>query len=378
MKKTLYIHIGNYKTGTSSIQKFCHDNFEVLKKSGLHYFQGCRPDKNNTNHGRLSLELYKQYGGVPPGWYSDDYDFTSAVNAIKQEISEHNECAKFLISSEEFYRVAGLEQGKEAVQLLKDSFSSPDFDIKIIMYVREPLSFMVSWYNQIVKGRALPARTFNDFVYSTPDFLVNPYVNYNAWSEVFSTENIFVKQYQYKGNQHLQDFFEAVTPGFKGLPEEEGAVVNTSVDAQVLENRRIGKLVAGYKNKSLNKQVGLNGYVNSAVLSDATVLRKLSHKVSHIYQQNSLFYKSFFNKEITLFDVCDVIALSSKINRINIQSFWRHNPSIDALVKQAASLRKANPQAALELFKIAKTSRPEGPFIQKNINELRAIVTKRG
>ena len=35
--KTLYLHIGTSKTGTSAIQIFCKDNQETLKKQGYYY-----------------------------------------------------------------------------------------------------------------------------------------------------------------------------------------------------------------------------------------------------------------------------------------------------------------------------------------------------
>lgn len=35
--KTLYLHIGTPKTGTSAIQIFCKDNQETLKKQGYYY-----------------------------------------------------------------------------------------------------------------------------------------------------------------------------------------------------------------------------------------------------------------------------------------------------------------------------------------------------
>lgn len=376
MSKVLYIHIGNFKTGTSAIQKFCHDNYEALKKSGLYYFKGSRPQRNKTNHGRLSLELYKQFGGVPPRWYVDDYSYEQAVSEIKQEIKDNSEFSKFLISSEEFYRFGGLANVQEAIQTLKQSFGDLDIKIKIIMYAREPLDFLASMYNQITKKVDLPTRTFNDYFNQVKNFEVDPNVNYNEWSAVFGEENIIVKEYQYKGNQHLQDFLEIMVSGFNDFPDETKAFVNTGVKGRQLEANRIAKLVKGYANKQLNKNLQLNGYVNSAVLQDAKVLRQLSQRVDDIYQKNYTFYAKNFSKVPTPFDVFSVIERSANLNYIDVHAFWRNNPSIDGLIAKAVSIKDTHPQLALELFEIAKESRPNGKFIQKKIEYLSAAIDK--
>ncbi|MGO3736551.1 MAG: hypothetical protein ACTJFV_05445 [Moraxellaceae bacterium] len=233
MSKTLYIHIGNYKTGTSSIQRFCHENSQSLKDSGLHYFESCRPERIKTNHGRLSLELIKKYGGHLPKWYTDDYNFESAINEIKKEVYANNDCSNFLISSEAFYRLESMKNGNEAIRFLKDSLADIDIDIKIIMYVREPLAFLTSWHNQVSKGASKPpSKTFIDYVNSAPQYQLDPNVNYNAWSAVFGESNMIVKEYQYKGQQHLQDFLEVIIQGFDNYPDADTAPVNTGVSSQ--------------------------------------------------------------------------------------------------------------------------------------------------
>ena len=37
MKRILYIHIGNHKTATKAIQKFCYENLKKLKTLDLIY-----------------------------------------------------------------------------------------------------------------------------------------------------------------------------------------------------------------------------------------------------------------------------------------------------------------------------------------------------
>ena len=370
MSKVLYIHVGNFKTGTSAIQKFCSDKAESLKKEGLYYFSGCRPENNVTNHGRLSLELFKKFGGHPPGWYTDKFDYNSAINEIKSEINSNNNFSKFLISSEEFFRLGGIANSREAVDYFKNSLQDLNIEVKIIIYVREPLEFLVSWYNQITKGIDLPTRTFNDFVMNIEEFYVNPFINYEVWSSVFGVENVIVKEYQYKGNEHLKDFLGIMTEGFSDFPEESSAAVNTGIKNRKLEKDRMVKLIRGHFSNRLNKKLKINGYINSEVLMKSIKARELSDKVNFLYLRNRDFYKQFFDKDIQHFDVFDVIEQSANINYIDIHTFWEFNPSVEGLINIAKSLKESNQNLSLSLFKIAQRSRPKGQFIQQNIDEL--------
>lgn len=372
MSKVLYIHIGNFKTGTSAIQKFCHDHSEALQKAGLYYFKSCRPERNHTNHGRLSLELFKKFGGNPPGWYVDEYSYDSAVTEIKKEIVENSSFDKYLISSEEFYRLGGLSNSQEVIQTLKQSFNGLDIDIKIIMYAREPLAFLTSWYNQVTKGDGQPTRTFNDFVWNIPEFFIDPYINYDVWSDVFGKDNIIVKEYQYKGNEHLKDFLGVITPEFSGFQDDKVFAVNTGLTSEKLETSRIKKLIKSYSTNNLNEQGKINNFVNSRVLLDADKQRDLSQKINTVYHKNHDFYTKFFDKEPRSLDVFDVIETSANLNYINMMTFWALNPSIEMLISKAASLKESNAEISLELFKIAKKSRPNGEFIQKSIRDLEA------
>ncbi|WHI46639.1 hypothetical protein [Microbulbifer sp. VAAF005] len=143
--KTLYLHVGNFKTGTSSIQRICHDSdLDVL------YPKSCRPQNNTTNHGRLTLSLLRDYGVPSPTWFNGkNIIFKNELEAIQQEILSSPK-DKVLISSEELFSICASGKGDEIAEALQSSFR--EFSVKIIMYIREPLSFLNSWYNQLNKG----------------------------------------------------------------------------------------------------------------------------------------------------------------------------------------------------------------------------------
>ena len=57
--KTLYLHIGLPKTGTTSIQKFCMDNKKKLNDMGINYLINVGPDHLGRIPGP-SLDILKK------------------------------------------------------------------------------------------------------------------------------------------------------------------------------------------------------------------------------------------------------------------------------------------------------------------------------
>lgn len=67
MKKTLYVHIGTTKTGTTAIQSFCIDNQETLNQKGYCYplFPYRYPDVSERRNARFLLEeASDRQGGI--------------------------------------------------------------------------------------------------------------------------------------------------------------------------------------------------------------------------------------------------------------------------------------------------------------------------
>ena len=63
--KTLYLHIGTMKTGTTSIQEFCRLNNDVLKSKGYCYpeFPWHYPGRNHRRNGLFLNSIYRNEKG---------------------------------------------------------------------------------------------------------------------------------------------------------------------------------------------------------------------------------------------------------------------------------------------------------------------------
>lgn len=91
----LILHIGTFKTGTSSIQQFLGANVEALQKAGICYpVAGTRPGTNVPGHHRLSSEL----GHAAR---SDGREFQEVASQVREEFARSG-CDTLLLSSEEF------------------------------------------------------------------------------------------------------------------------------------------------------------------------------------------------------------------------------------------------------------------------------------
>lgn len=184
--KTLYIHIGTGKTGTTAIQNFLYENREVLKNSyGIQY---CETGLVSRNHRGLDINATKRR-------LADYRKIKLRLYQLNHEIISSN-CHDFIISDEDF---PGLSV-KEIRFYRKILFS--DFNIKIIVYLRRQDKFLESWFNQIVKAGNYGADI--NILYS--QLLKNKILDYcyllDKWQSVFGRDNIFARVFE---RELLQD-----------------------------------------------------------------------------------------------------------------------------------------------------------------------------
>lgn len=137
--KTVYLHIGTHKTGTTAVQSFATDHAKTLAKRGVLYPESGRPFLDTINVGhhllpwtRLRLVAWK----APWGKYAEQTD--RVWDDLCSEIAA-SPCENVLLSSEEF---DVLDQ--EAVGYVADRLK--DFDVKAICYLRRLDEFVQAYY----------------------------------------------------------------------------------------------------------------------------------------------------------------------------------------------------------------------------------------
>lgn len=207
--KTVYIHIGIGKTGTSAIQKVLYSEREAFLKhdlfiplTGLNY--------DNLGHHRLANYQESLPSNVTKDLYGE----------LLAEISASSQ-SNILISSELYCYCKS-----EFIDFISKSFQG--FSVKIILYVREQVSLVEStflWWQ---------AQGY-DYKYNIDDFFEMAKGGFNyqwmikSWVDKFGESAIIVKVYDRKliGGRTLSYFFEGVYGEY--ICEDSPEVVNKSL-----------------------------------------------------------------------------------------------------------------------------------------------------
>lgn len=236
MGRTLYIHIGHYKTGTTALQVFFRRNAALLARRGLRY-----PDlyEHHGKHSALAFAVLKA-AGVESQLYG--YDRPETPESMWATLFDTVRAARepaVLISSEEFIRF-GSHPG--AVHLLRKIVAgAPDIDMRIIAYLRAPDAHLRSWYNQLVKMR-MPVGPFNHAVRHQMEAVHLDYgLALAPWAEIFGPGRLIVRPFVddlRRGGALHADFLSAIgmaMPGGADLPEGDP---NPRLDPDLLDLAR--------------------------------------------------------------------------------------------------------------------------------------------
>lgn len=192
-KMEIILHIGTHKTGTTSIQDALRASFEQLLERGILFPEaGCPPGLS----GQHMLSWYYQSNRQkklpfpkPPVW-----------EELYEEVSRYQP-EKVILSAESFSSAKSAAVEKIRSEL--DQFSP--YEISVILYLREPLSYLKSSYKQHIKNGKY-AESFPSFVESHIQE-----VDYRSlidrWSDVFSDKNIDVRRFEEAARRGLvKDF----------------------------------------------------------------------------------------------------------------------------------------------------------------------------
>ncbi|MEE3440212.1 hypothetical protein [Ruminococcus sp.] len=155
--KTLYIHIGTPKTGTTSIQNFCGLNREKLKEQGVLYpIMHYHYERKSVNRNGYFLHGVIKENGTR-NKEKEKQVFDSELQYIVDCFKEND---TILLSDESIWWATATRR-KGLWKDLKKHSEQHNYQIKVIVYLRRQDQFMMSRYNQRLK---------TDFVASTQNF----------------------------------------------------------------------------------------------------------------------------------------------------------------------------------------------------------------
>lgn len=168
--KTVYLHIGPHKTGTTFLQKVFQDNIELLNKNDIDYLE----------FGKLYLGHHEMAAFLNQKKYKQN-DIKSAI--------DRSLFSKVLISSENFDVLRPF-----ALEFLKQELSG--CNVEVLVSYRTPTSRLYSWWQEEVKHG--DTRTYAEYI--TPHY-AKPYA-----SEVLNINNCIALYEEYFGKDSINVF----------------------------------------------------------------------------------------------------------------------------------------------------------------------------
>ena len=255
-EKKLFLHIGYPKTGTTAIQDNLYLNRELLKEHGVLY-------PNTAIHVNAHHQL--------PWCIKDDkrrnanLTVDQIMSTLKEEVNGSTG-DKVIISSEGLVFAV---DPKHIRELLKDLFS----EITLIIYLRDPLEWIQSDYNQGVKAHRNIIDTFDGFLGQLLERKNNP-LNFHSvvkkWADVFGFDHTRIRVYT-KEKNILDDFLDVVgVVKPKAWKEPERKDSNPSLPFHVLEfGRVLNQLQFSFEQK---KEIFDNIFQNEPIQKDKTLL----------------------------------------------------------------------------------------------------------
>lgn len=150
MKKTLYLHIGGCKTGSSAIQNYLERNHQLLNLAGISYNKRVNitdPQQITSGNG---MNLYL-------GLFHEESD--AAIEHMLFEYMGKNNRA--VCSSEILMYLTAQQLNRLFVIALKN-----DILIHVIFYIRNVIPYFASLYDQAIKREAV-SQSFYHFIQET-------------------------------------------------------------------------------------------------------------------------------------------------------------------------------------------------------------------
>lgn len=244
--KTLYLHIGTPKTGTTSLQHFCHDNRQKLAEQGYFYpeFNFEYANKGKYRNGLFLEAVYLDEEGKRLK-EKEKENFNNGLEELNKLFKIYD---NIILSDEGIWTACfNRKRGRKLMHRLHEYSLIAGCQIKIIVYLRRQDEYVLSWYNQLIKHSITSKNTL------TWDEYINNYDKYinldyrgclRKLKNIFGMENIIVKRFDknyFTGGSLFTDFLDIFGITFEDYfyTKENLNNLNTRLSENACEIKRI-------------------------------------------------------------------------------------------------------------------------------------------
>lgn len=214
--KTVYLHIGISKTGSTAIQKYLHKNSDSLKAVGVHYVASGRKGDGESHHQLARL-------------YKNDIDATTEIASVISEI-DRSDCQSFILSSELFEYL-------KLNQIRRLSRDLGSYRIVVVVYLRRQDEALFSMYKELVKKHACATSFSGYFDETQRKGLLLFSKMLSRWERVLGRENVRARVFSRKclvGGSVIPDILDLVE--IKGsAPPYPSKPANPAISAVAVE-----------------------------------------------------------------------------------------------------------------------------------------------
>lgn len=272
MQKEIFIHIGFFKTGTTSIQKFLREQKLFLEQNDIFV-----PDQEIANHHLLPISLIVEKTSFRPiAWPKCPHEHNYYWNILKQQIKE-TQCSKVIISSEsfcDFLHPNAISEQKFFANFIKEFFA--EYRVKIVVYVRDIFPYLKSLYKELIKhGKC--NYTYQDMLNSftkEESFHAFPKKVLDFYSNIFGQEALIIKKYNRKLLKN-----EDVVSDFLSLFN-----ININIKRNEIQENLSLTDHSAYLKRIFNdlefKDQNFNGYITSLLIYEDGIAKKEKKEVS--------------------------------------------------------------------------------------------------
>ncbi len=288
MQKTLYLHIGTEKTGSTALQAVSEINRKALLTHGILY--PATPGERNhirltlfATDGEKTLNLRRLAGLAS----KDNYAIFKATFAeeLRTEVQKSG-CPRVYLSNE---HLSSRLFSRREIGRLADVIQPLADEVKVVVYLRpQPELFLSSYSTAIkagsIKGIKPPTATY-DRRYNYERIL-------SPWGDVFHKENVVVRVYDRKTlveGDVVKDFFSIM--GYKPGPDIRiPTIANPRLDYVALRFLlEFNKHVSAFVREGLNPERGdiANALAKKSLTSRLGVPAAVLRGIAELFEESN-------------------------------------------------------------------------------------------